>query len=307
MPRSLARGHRGRSGRRLKRNYLETRLFGRTLAESTSTLSDGTGCSSAGTRSATRTSSALRDDPAVDPRSGALAAHVPGRARRVPQVLRPLAGDRQDDRARRSGRRDRRPVDRRARHAADDADVPHRWHRRQRHRRRSAPRRRAVRGSFAEGQGHARPHVGCRAHRRGRGQGPRHHDRRRRRHRGGPHRPDHPAPRGGRRPGDPAGDPIVGDDKTPRDPKELLEIKGVRETQQYLVQRGAEGVPRPGRVDPRQAHRADRPADDAPGRRAGAGRQRLPARRAGRRARCTPTSTASSCRRARRRPRAVPS
>jgi DNA-directed RNA polymerase subunit beta' len=33
-----------------------------------------------------------------------------------------------------------------------------------------------------------------------------------------------------------AGDPIVGDDKTPRDPKELLEIRGVRETQTYLVQ-----------------------------------------------------------------------
>jgi len=32
------------------------------------------------------------------------------------------------------------------------------------------------------------------------------------------------------------GDAIVGDDKTPRDPKELLEIRGVRETQQYLVQ-----------------------------------------------------------------------
>ncbi len=36
--------------------------------------------------------------------------------------------------------------------------------------------------------------------------------------------------------------------------------------------RGAEGVPRPGRVDPRQAHRADRASDDAPRRRAGAGR-----------------------------------
>jgi DNA-directed RNA polymerase subunit beta' len=31
------------------------------------------------------------------------------------------------------------------------------------------------------------------------------------------------------------GDAIVGEDKTPRDPKELLEIRGVRETQQYLV------------------------------------------------------------------------
>ena len=74
-----------------------------------------------------------------------------------------------------------------------------------------------------------------------------------------------------------AGDPIV---DGPRDPKELLEIKGVRETQQYLVERGAEGVPRPGRVDPRQAHRADRPADDPAGRRAGAGRQPVPAGRA---------------------------
>ena len=74
-----------------------------------------------------------------------------------------------------------------------------------------------------------------------------------------------------------AGDPIV---DGPRDPKELLEIKGVRETQQYLVQRGAARVPRPGRVDPRQAHRADRPPDDQAGGRAGAGRQPVPAGRA---------------------------
>ncbi len=32
-----------------------------------------------------------------------------------------------------------------------------------------------------------------------------------------------------------AGDVLVGDAKTPKDPKELLDIKGVRETQQYLV------------------------------------------------------------------------
>jgi DNA-directed RNA polymerase subunit beta' len=32
-----------------------------------------------------------------------------------------------------------------------------------------------------------------------------------------------------------AGDRLVGDDKSPLDPKKLLEIKGVRETQQYLV------------------------------------------------------------------------
>ena len=71
-----------------------------------------------------------------------------------------------------------------------------------------------------------------------------------------------------------AGDAIV---EGPRDPKELLEIKGIRETQQYLVERGPEGVPRPGRADPRQAHRAHRAPDDPPHRRAGAGRLRLPA------------------------------
>ncbi len=46
---------------------------------------------------------------------------------------------------------------------------------------------------------------------------------------------------------------------------------------------GPEGVPRAGCVDPRQAHRADRPPDDPPCRGPGAGRRRVPARRAGRR------------------------
>src|SRR3954447_2356972 len=32
-----------------------------------------------------------------------------------------------------------------------------------------------------------------------------------------------------------AGDRLVGDDKSPLDPKRILEIRGVRETQQYLV------------------------------------------------------------------------
>ena len=44
--------------------------------------------------------------------------------------------------------------------------------------------------------------------------------------------------------------------------------------------RGAEGVPRPGCVDPRQAHRADRAPDAAPGARGRAGRRALPAGRA---------------------------
>ena len=95
--------------------------------------------------------------------AGPLGAHVRRRTRRLRDVLRPFAGHRQDDRARRGRRRHRRPVDRRARYAADDADVPHRWCGRQGHRRRSAPRRRAVRGSYAEGFGPSRQGVGCAA------------------------------------------------------------------------------------------------------------------------------------------------
>ena len=48
--------------------------------------------------------------------------------RRVREVLRPRPRHRQDGRARPGGRRHRGAVHRRARHAADDADVPHRRH-----------------------------------------------------------------------------------------------------------------------------------------------------------------------------------
>ena len=51
-------------------------------------------------------------------------------ARRLRRLLRPVARDRPDDRARRGRRRHRRPVDRRAGHPAHDADLPHRWRRR---------------------------------------------------------------------------------------------------------------------------------------------------------------------------------
>ena len=47
--------------------------------------------------------------------------------RRVREVLRPRPGHRQDGGARSGGRRHRGAVDRRARHAVDDANVPHRW------------------------------------------------------------------------------------------------------------------------------------------------------------------------------------
>ena len=55
-------------------------------------------------------------------------------------------------RPRRRGRDRRRAVDRRARHAAHDAHVPHRRRRGRRHHARSPARRRAVRGAQAEGR-----------------------------------------------------------------------------------------------------------------------------------------------------------
>ena len=80
-----------------------------------------------------------------------------------------------------------------------------------------------------------------------------------------------------------AGDRLVGDEKSPLDPKKLLEIKGVRETQQYLVDE-VQRVYRDQGVSIHDKHievivrqmlrRVDR---------FGAGRQQVPARREGRR------------------------
>ena len=78
--------------------------------------------------------------------------------------------------------------------------------------------------------------LGRRAHRGGRGQGPHGHGRRRRRRRGELHRAARGPPRGRRRrPGVTPATCSSASAKTPKDPKELLDIKGVRETQQYLV------------------------------------------------------------------------
>ena len=55
----------------------------------------------------------------------ALGAQVRGADRRLPGLLRPVAGDRQAGPDRRRGRDHRRAVDRRAGHAADDAHVSH--------------------------------------------------------------------------------------------------------------------------------------------------------------------------------------
>ena len=57
---------------------------------------------------------------------GAHAAHLRHASRPVRDVLRPRPGPRAPRQRRRSGGRHRRAVDRRAGHAADDADVPHR-------------------------------------------------------------------------------------------------------------------------------------------------------------------------------------
>ena len=87
------------------------------------------------------------------------------RGGRLPDVLRPQPGHRRHDRDRRGGRHHRRPVHRRARHAADHADVPHRRRRRPGHHAGPAARRGAVRGPDPQGQGRDQPH---RRHRRGR-------------------------------------------------------------------------------------------------------------------------------------------
>ena len=81
---------------------------------------------------------------------GALGADLRGQGRRLRRLLRPRPGPRHAGEHRRSGRRHRRPVDRRARHPADHADLPHRRHRpggravvlRERQRRRGQDRRR---------------------------------------------------------------------------------------------------------------------------------------------------------------------
>ena len=61
-------------------------------------------------------------------RQDPLRAHLRKQARHLRALLRPQPGDRPARQARRSRRHHRRAVHRRTRHAADDADVPHRRH-----------------------------------------------------------------------------------------------------------------------------------------------------------------------------------
>ena len=212
----------------------------------TSRSADGTVLAQEHASSATRDGRAARRSRR-QPRPRPFGAHVRCRARRLRAVLRPFAGHRQVDRARRGRRRHRRPVDRRARYPADDAYLPHRWCGRQGHRRWSASRRRAVRGPHASRLGPSGRASGVVriAEDEGKGipvtviddQGEEHlvilptgsrPDRHRRSgHQG--RRPDH------RRSLRPEGD--HGDQGHPRDPA-------------VPRRRGPEGVPRPGCVDP---------------------------------------------------------
>ena len=87
----------------------------------------------------------------------ALAADLRNALRPLPAVLRQRPGPRRHGQDGRGGRHHRRPVHRRARHAADPAHLPHRWcGRRRRHHPGPAARRGAVRGAHAQGRGRHR-------------------------------------------------------------------------------------------------------------------------------------------------------
>ena len=205
---------------------------------------------------------------------GPLDAQVRGDRRRVPEVLRPRDGHRQDGDDRRRGRHRRRPVDRRARHAADHAYVPHRRRRRRGHHARPAACRGALRGAQAEGPGEDR-----RGRRRGLDRG----------HRQGPHGRHH---RRGRR-GAPV--PVPAPHASAR--RRGRGHRGRQAAQRGLAvparaarparphrHRGLPGQGSPGglqvagRGHPRQAHRADRAPDAQEDARRAEGRHRPAAR-----------------------------
>ena len=234
---------------------------------------------------------ARRDAPRLR-RAGPLGAEVQGRDRRVPGVLRHVPRHRRDVGDRRRGRHHRRAVDRRAGHAADDADVPHRRCRRRGHHARPAARRRDLRGTEPEG---------CRAAR-----GDRRHGRRSRR----------PSVRSRSR-----SSPTAATRTTTRrtrcraaracssrrarsrragrraargldQPGRAAAPEGLHGDRAVSRRRGAEGLQVAGRRDPRQAHRADRPPDAEEGARRQRGRHRPAAGPARRQARARPRERA---------------
>ena len=104
-------------------------------------------------------------------------------------------------------------------------------------------------------------------------------------------------PRRGRHPADPGCDRPEAGAAHPR-PARGADAPG---------RRGPGGLPQPGCVDPRQAHRGHRPADAAPGDDHRVGRRRPAAGRARRALAASRTRTAGWCPRAARRPPVVPS
>ena len=214
-----------------------------------------------------------------------LGAEVPRGDRGLQDLLRHLPGHGRDVRDRRRGRHHRRPVDRRAGHAADDAHVPHRRCRRRGHHARPAARRRDLRGAEPEGRGH--PGRARRAHRD-------RADRTRPEDLGQPDRGGQ-----GRRARRSRRVPAAAADAAPRheradrrarrsaerglaEPGRQAGAQGLDRDRAVPRRRGAEGLQEPGRRDPRQAHRADRPADaeEGPG---GVERRHRPAARPARR------------------------
>ena len=221
-----------------------------------------------------RTGAQLRGQPHGP---GAQRAQVPGRFRRVPEVLRVRPGQQRARRDRRRRRAHRRAVHRRARHPAHHAHVPHRRHRRRRHHARPSARRRALRGAQAQGRGAHRRSVRPRVHRghRARLQGHPHTGRRRGQ---GIHDrlASHERHGRGRRLGG-RGHAAHARLALPGRPAQARRGDGHRALPR---QRGAGGLPLAGRGDQRQAHRAHRPPDDEEGPPAHRRRHRVPARSA---------------------------
>ncbi len=213
----------------------------------------------------------------IDP--GALGAQVRGRHRHLPALLRRGDGHRQARGDRRRGGHHRRPVDRRAGHAAHPAYVPHRRRRRRGHHARPTACRRAVRGAQAEGPGPA--------------SAPRRHGLDRGHRQGAPRDRHHARGRGGRVlvPATArvctctAGEKITAGDAAQRGLD--LPARDAGDPRAYghrAVPRrgGPEGLPLAGRGHQRQAHRDHRPPDDEEGARGAEGRLHLPAGPAGR-------------------------
>ena len=211
-------------------------------------------------------------------RSGPLGPQVPGGGD-LPAVLRPCPGHRQDRRDRRRGGHHRRPVDRRAGHAAHAADLPHRRCGRRGHHARSPACGGAVRGPQAEGPGGARDRGG---HRVGGGhrQGPQGRDHRRG-WRGARIRVPAPhAPARRERPEGHAGRSAQRGLDLPARPARLRRKgpAGAADRDRGVPrQGGAEGLQVAGRRHQGQAHRGHRPADDEEGPYRPEGRYDLPA------------------------------